>query len=1105
MLISPSQEFLPPNPLKGEALRAVCDKGKVPFRGFRGQTKLSQANACTSPKNIEYRILNIECKSKLNTSRIIIRNFLFLFLAIFIKCSSLQAQDNKLVFDHINLPEFKDNSVFCMVQDNDGFLWFGTNNGLYKFDGYKAIHYEYDPLDKNSILTGAVRSLFFDKKGALWVGTRGSGICKMDIKKGSFQRFTYNPVHPDRSIASNSVRAIGEDKDSNIWIGTEDSGVTRFTPRTNSFTTFNRRNSVLASNMVLNVFIDRKKNFHIGCHTGGLYMYDAVNKKIIEDPHSEMFKLSKEQMYSFEDTHDHIWIATPHDILKFEAHSGKLIKRYAVATGNEKIGVGGTYIYEDRDGIVWITSTDGTGMYKISGETLVHLSNMRIGPHNLSSNLVYSVFEDKAGNIWIGTGRGVDKIGYLQKIGLIANYAMPDERYASQFSIRSVYKDKDNIIWAGSSGGGLLKITQDGKIKLFKFLPDTNLYGYNYINYIYEQDGHLWICCPRGLFDFDKGKGKFTRSFFSEDNPVRKIKKRYSSVWSVCEAYDEQHLWVGTRDSGLYLLNTNNGSVQKYINDPKNSASLQSNTIWGIYKYAKDKLWLCTDDGLSTIEMNGTTPQFKNYVSDETKENRLHGHHIWDILEDRKGYFWIASTDGGLARFDKNTGIFKNFTTRDNLPTNTIAGILEDDNDRLWISTINGICVFDEIQEKGLATYNLTNGLQGNCFNFKSCCEGLNSHMLFGSTEGITEIDASKIVQSKFDPSLTITLFDVLYKYNMTDITDGNSIALPYDENSFSIEFASLDFTNPEKNNFAYRMEGLDTSWTYSKTRHYVSYTHLSPGHYIFHLKGTNSEGHWSNKTFTYSIYIIPPFWMRWWFILLVILAFAFVVYLSVIGSVRRRKQKRIALLAQLTSLRAQLNPHFIFNALNSIQHFINSNEKMIANSFLSKFASLIRSTLENSSKETVTIREELDFLKLYTDLESLRLDGKAEFKFDIDSSIDISSMRVPPMLIQPLIENSIIHGLVALQKNGKIEVLFRMESKILHITVRDNGIGRAKATELNESKHIKHTSSGTKLIWERLNLIGLSMRKECKLIYSDILNDKGEICGTCAELILPL
>ena len=1031
--------------------------------------------------------------------------FLLSIQVLILGATKIFAQETKLVFDHINLPEFKDNSVFCMVQDKEGFLWFGTNNGLYKYDGYKATHYEYDPANKNSILTGAIRTLMFDKMGNLWIGIRGTGVCKMDIKDEKISRFVYNVKNPDQSISSNNVLSLGEDKLGNIWIGTEDSGVTMYNPQVKTFRSYNIHNSVLISNSIIKFFNDRNHGFHIGTHGGGLYLYDFASKKLIRDPRQELYHYSYDLISTLEDKHGFTWITTPKNILKFESNSGKLINSFSINYNNAKKNIGGSYVYEDRDGIIWVTSNNGTGLYKIEGNNIIHIRNLEPDSRTLSSNLVNCVFEDQAGIIWIGTSKGVNKLGYLQKRGLIRNFGMPMERFANEYSIRAVFKDKDNIIWAGSSGGGLLKIYPDGRIDKFKFLADSNIYGYNYINAILELDGHLWICSPRGLFDFDKHSEKFVRSYFSEKNPIRKVHSQYFSIWSVAAGFDKGYLLVGVRDSGLFYLNLVSGKADKYINIRNDSNSLPSNTIWGIYTDKNKNIWLCTDEGLSQASYKSGKLFLKNYTSDENSATKLHAHHIWGILEDKKGDFWISSTDGGLGHFYRKLGLFSNYTTKDNLPSNSITGMLEDEKGRIWVSTINGICVFDEMQEKGLVTYNISNGLSGNCFNYKSCWGGWDHHMIFGSTEGITDIDASNITMSNFNPNLTITLFDVVYKYSLADIISGKSITLPYKENSFAIEFASLDFTNPEKNNFAYRLEGLDTSWTYSKTRHYVSYSDLAPGHYIFHLKGTNSDGHWSQKNFIYHIYIVPPFWRRWWFVTLAFIVLISIIYFSVAGTIRRRTQKKLALLAQLTSLRAQLNPHFIFNALNSIQHFINSNEKIIANSFLSKFASLIRSTLENSSKETISIQEELDFLKIYTDLESVRLDKKVDFIFQLDKSIDPKNMRIPPMLIQPIIENSIIHGLVALQHHGEIVVNFRAENKQLFITVKDNGIGRERAKELNEGKHVKHVSTGSKLVMERLSLIGLIMGQNCSLNYVDIYNEYNEIAGTSAELILPL
>jgi sensor histidine kinase YesM len=328
-----------------------------------------------------------------------------------------------------------------------------------------------------------------------------------------------------------------------------------------------------------------------------------------------------------------------------------------------------------------------------------------------------------------------------------------------------------------------------------------------------------------------------------------------------------------------------------------------------------------------------------------------------------------------------------------------------------------------------------------------------------------------------------------------------------------SFEFAALNYTAPQKNQYAYKLEGADKDWVYSGSRRQATYSNLSGGDYIFHVKASNNDGVWNEAGKSIFIYIAPPFWNTWWFRTLVIGTIFFIVYLFYrrrIAHIRKEEQKKTAFNKQLAqiemkALKAQMNPHFIFNCMNSINSYILENDKKKASDYLTKFSTLIRLILENSDKQKINLDDELAMLKTYLQLEQNRLDNKFDYHIDVDASIKTTAFEIPPLILQPFIENAVWHGVVHKTERGKINISIRKEPNRLICIIEDNGIGRTKAGLLREQQLIKHQSMGMKVTEDRIRILNQLNLERPSVNITDLFTESNEPSGTRVEIVIPV
>ena len=449
------------------------------------------------------------------------------------------------------------------------------------------------------------------------------------------------------------------------------------------------------------------------------------------------------------------------------------------------------------------------------------------------------------------------------------------------------------------------------------------------------------------------------------------------------------------------------------------------------------------------------------------------------------------------------------------MANNIVYNILEDNSENLWLSTNFGLSKFNKKTET-FVNYDIQDGIQSSEFNLGAACKTKDGELLFGGMNGFNIFSPEKFVENQQQPDIAITAFKVFNKPALKQYKNSDTVLLSYYDNFFSFEFAALDFTNPSKIKYAYILEHFDKGWTYTGAdRRFAEYTNVSPGYYVFRVKATNSQGYWAKEEVKLYLVIRNVWWRTWWFRFLIIFIVLLIVSIIVFDKLQKIRKKhmwdkqklkfeRQVFELKQKALSLQMNPHFIFNTLNSIQNFILKNNIDQAIQYMGKLSQLMRLILTDTREMYVPLINEIKILTHYLDLEKIRFNDKFEFSIIIDKTIDSEFLAVPPMLIQPFVENAVLHGIMHKKEKGKIRVAFNLLKEDIQCIVEDDGVGREVSARIKENSGLSHTSRGISIIEDRLSLFDEKNYIKDRIIIEDILDDKGDIAGTRVTVLLP-
>jgi len=811
-------------------------------------------------------------------------------------------------------------TVFAALQDSRGYMWFGTIDGLNKYDGYDFTIYSNDPNDSTTISDNVITCIFEDSKNQIWVGTVNGYLNKFNRNTETFNRYFIKdyleteltspggyyeyPLAFSRNL-NISVTSIAEDQHGYLWITTWGNGLLRFDLKNmNAEHIYHSRdnsNSV-SSNRTTKIIIDKNEIIWIGTFGGGL------NKLIVDyKSNEEIFSftnynsspdrqtsLSDNRIISlFEDSEKTLWVGTfDGGLNRFESEQQKLASEDAIfiayknlaATTNSLCNNTVMDIVQDNSGYLWIgTFGGGLDRFEKKSENFIHFSNDPLDPQTLPDNDILSLAVDRSGILWVGShlGEGVTKVKENRSKFNILRKQPGNLNSLNDDVVWSILKDGNEKLWIGTYRGGLnLYNLRNGRFKAFVFDGEnSNSLSDDHVRVIRkDRFGNLWIGTYNGgINKFNPATGKFTRYFNNPENPNSISGNQIQDIFIESDSV----IWVAVFGGGLNKLSFEINSdvstpeVTDYKNDPSIINSISDNRVYNIFKDSNGELWIGTYGG-GLNKMNRAEGSFVNYKNDLKKSNTLSDDKVLVIFEDSKKTMWIGTSGGGLNKFKRETKIFTRFSQKHGLTSSVVYGILEDNSNNLWLSTDNGIFKFDLLNER-FTHFNIEDGLQSLEFNGGSYFKSKNGQMYFGGINGLNYFYPDSIGTNLFVPPIVITSISVLTNQLKGEATE---IILSYDQNFISFEFSALDYSNPKNNQYAFMLEGLDNKWKYVDAENRVAnYINLPAGEYIFHVRGTNADGLW-NKSGTSIILIInPPYWLTWWFITLMTLLLGMILY----------------------------------------------------------------------------------------------------------------------------------------------------------------------------------------------------------------------------------
>ena len=1051
-----------------------------------------------------------------------------IFLQLFFSRSIGQNIDIRFNLVEANRSEPLGN-ITGITQDPHGYMWFSGQGAkcLYRYDGNRMISFRHDSLNTNSLGGTNLETVYADDKGMIWVGLFNGGLDMFDPSTEKFKHYVHKQTDPG-SLSEGMINVILRDRKGRLWIGTAN-GLDRLDEKTGKFIHYRNEPgnpSSLSSNVVRALYEDREGVLWVGTgfpfdqnkpNDGGLNRMESNGTftRFLHDPNDPQSLINNKVRSILEDSRGVFWVGTAGDGLHtmdrkkgiFKRHTYNPAKPDQLSAPKLKAGMWFehiTFIKEDGAGAIWI------GTYK-SGTTRYDPITKKITRYQNSGWMAYT---SNDGVLWLSDTENEPNLYRIDPSNkLIKNNVTVSKPFCFE-------EDRQGFLWIGLEEAGFQQYDPDKKL-VFHFKHDPldsfNLVGNTIFSIFQNQGDTLWLATGDGVGLFNKKTGRFGRLRFAGEYSDHLSKE-------IHEIIQDQHglKWLATL-GGLVVYNPANGSVKKYIPDAKDSGSISSDRIKCIIEDQSGNIWAGAGRGGGLNLLNKQTGHFKHY---------LKGFSIACLYEDSKDIIW-AGSEKGLYRFDKLANNFSAFfDPQSDFGAVIVNGIVEDNLKNLWISTPSAIIKLDSART-GNFVYGKKFGVEANGLLRGGIYKTSRGEILVGNHKGFYSFFPDELTVNTQPFRIIITDFFV----NNLKVSAGKdsplehpieetgTITLKHKQNNLAFNFAAVDYRSPETNKYFTILENYDNTWREARGDKSSFYLNVPPGKYVFRVKAFNSDGIKSEKAII--IILDPPWWSRWWFRI----AAALCLFALIYGIIRWRLQQKFRLRLErfqketqladmrqktaelkqqgteleMQALRAQMNPHFIFNSLNSINRFILQNNRTQASEYLTKFSKLVRLILQNSQASLIPLESELESLELYLNLEALRFNYHFDYKISVQKDMDISALQVPPLILQPYVENAIWHGLMHKEEKGQLDVEVSEENDRLYFKITDNGIGREKAAAMASKSATKHKSMGLRITADRIAILQESEALTSPVTIHDLVNPDGIAAGTEIVIKMPV
>ncbi|WP_125077629.1 hybrid sensor histidine kinase/response regulator transcription factor [Rufibacter latericius] len=1033
--------------------------------------------------------------------------------------------------------------VTSISQDQRGLMWFATEDGLNRFDGYSFKVFKYDPARKNSLTGNFIRKVFTDSRGMVWVSSR-HGLNRFNAKGEAFVHYSYNPASKN-SLAGDDISDISESKAGNLWVASYRAGVSFYHRDKNQFTAYRRKDLPgLPSDKILSLYEDSKGWLWVGTQDAGVHVY--------------------------------------------KVKEGVVLGKVPFPGGEGLAGASVSCIYEDRSGLMWLGSSRGLYLYARGKQ---HLFTFPGKEYFRNSNIVLSVLEDSKGMLWVGLQdggayqldlrqlkrNGPEKVFFTEVQG-------KDGRPLTQRSVQALFEDKDQNLWVGTYGEGIKMVAKENE-KFIKFRISQDVLAkqapneIRYYGICTDKEGNLWLGTDgNGIYKCDK-TGKVL-NHYATSQPEKGLTD--NAILSALRD-SRQNLWFGSYAKGLFLYKKETDSFQNFQHDPANSRTLGGNDVRALFEDSKKNLWVGTNGGgLSLLQAQtqsfqtfntansgissndvralaedkagrlwiGTyggglscyspdTKSFKKYPYAIGKDRNPSSEVVLALFVDQKQNLWIGTEEDGLFRYNLSTRKIQQYREKDGLANNTVYAIQADVMGHVWVSTNRGLTKIDT-QTGKLYNYGLADGLQSGKFNPGSVLVNKAEGLLgFGGTKGLNLFYPGQIKETVSSPEVLITGLQLFNKPGSPQgqeqlIEENQTLVLRPDQSVFMIEFGALDYAHPAKNNYAYKLEGFDKEWNYVGQQRSATYRYLSPGTYTFKVKASNQENAWDDEFTSLKVVVSPPFWRTVW---------AYCLYvILIIGSVfgvynfvaRQRKLRRKLMVAKAQSRKERRIARERLSFFTEVSHefrtpltlMLGPLEDLVNKETGSESGKKLKMVYRNAHKLLALINKLLDYRKAEAGSLVLKVQEEDIVSFVKETYISFQDLalkkqinyqlEVPdaPVLawfdrekLEMVLSNLLSNAFKYLGQGNSITVALTVENSALghgfaKVEVKDNGRG----VPVNQQKHIFDWFFQGDPVTPMSSGLGLALAKRLVLLHKgDIYVQSEEGAGATFGFNIPL
>ena len=1010
-----------------------------------------------------------------------LKNFIYTTLYFCSLCISLYAQQVTLKFEpNILKSELSQETIASLYEDQQGFIWIGTDSGLNRYDGTSLKIYLHDNRDANSLSMNEITSTFQDHLGYLWVGTL-SGLNRINLKTNVITRY-YAP-----SISGNEIKTIKTDAQNNLWVAT-DKGLSVYNHSTNTFYNYN-----LNLNLKINDFLFIKKNYlWLGTENGlkAINLDTQHTSFIIEQPHP----LNQLRVVSFSQDHkQQIWVGTNNGL--YVLKNDKIIRKklFNSQLNAEENNI--NTIFQDRSNNIWIGTNKGLFLTDTSAKSYTSFYHKESDLNSISNDYILSISQDASGMLWFGTFTGLNKLNLGQKV---FNYFSLYPDYVKEPLVEliwSIHKDHFNNLWIGTGDG--LYIFNEDKKRVKKMHSESNGFFYSLHR---DQYNNMWALGREGVFYYPNNK---ISSIWDEQSKLELKRLQHPILdalnffCSIEELKSRNEVWLGTLDFGLIKIDNLDPSLTHFnvTHFTTENSELRNNHIGCINAINNNEIWIGTRNGLHKLQLSDNT--FEHY---KLSEDQLSETYISSVAFENDSIMWLGTFNNGLLRFNNTTQQYSHLSLSHGLPNvHVYESILAEDNQVLWLTTLNGLSRIDT-KTYTVKNYYKNDGLQENEFTQGASFKDEKGKIYVGGANGINSFYSKNIRTAQIPPKIALTELKIFNKPilpNKTnkslgisnddhiimkeDIQFTNHLSLSYNHYVISFTASVMHGKNPEKNQIAYKLAGFDKDWTLTNAmNNKFTYTNLNPGEYVLHIKGLNSDGIWSDNIEKLTITIAPPYWKTNWFYGVMAFSIAAIVYIILLfwqRQIRMRERRKFLKLEneQKTAMLKEIH-HRVKNNLHVVNSLLRIQASKIkeADSFeLEDIEAMFRKA-QNRVLSMAVLHE-----KMYQSNTYGVINAESHFKpliqdlihtYGIDKSIELDVQICPvdfnmetlvplSLIINELISNSLKHAFNNIDECLITIHLNKIEThKSYQLIIGDNGT-------FNTTNNHKKSGIGTKLI----------------------------------------